>query len=231
MFGRPKEKTGKGPPIKSHPSSKGKTAPTHTVKEPAIDQEHLQKAATTLCRFVMNIESQLHRQEKLMSEAITAHNEDITGIKTCFDIAADCQKKTSELANQGLERHALHPCVLALETLIGLIDQMASQAGALMKNHKLDDATTPLAHSIIDAARMAKSKKQQLQLQTIQPVEMDDLDSNRHTIVKAVTTDDASKHKKIQKTIVAGLIYHGKVLRQAKVIVYSYCGEEAAEKK
>ena len=198
-------------------------------KETAIMWDHLKQAADTLCQYFANIDSRLLEQNRLLSDSITARNEDIMAIKTCFDIAADCQKQTSEFANRCLERHALYPAAFAMETLVDLIMQIKSRADTLIDDGHTDESFASVTHLIFDAAQIAKVQMEKLQIQSICPAEMDNLNSNQHLIVKVIPTDDENNHKKVQETLVPGLLYHEKVLRQAKVAVYRFSGNGAAE--
>lgn len=192
------------------------------IKQAKIDQQTVLKSAATICKFFGSINEQLVRQNKLLVKDLKARRQDQADLKACFKTTADCQKQTAELANQSLERHALHPAILTIDLLAGLIRQMAQDAGALMKDHQLTDSVTPLTHSIVDAARIAKSKLSQLEIQMIEPGELDDLDSNLHEIANAVATDDPDKNRKVSQTLTAGLSYRGKTLRMAKVQVYRF---------
>jgi len=101
-------------------------------------------------------------------------------------------------------------------------------ADALKNSQELDPQIVSLIESISSTAEIAESKKASLDIQSIQPAEMEELDKDMHNIVDTVNTDDESKHKKIHQTFSPALIYRGKVLREAKVSVYRF-SEKVAE--
>ena len=191
-------------------------------KEVTFNEETFMEAAGTIYRFFAMMNARLAQQDKKASKALKATDNYSATLEKCFDTVADCQKQTAEFANQALERHALHPSIVAVDLLCSTICQLAQQADALKNTQHLDSQTMSLVESVLSAAEIAESKKASLDIQSIQPAEMDKLDKDMHTIVNAVDTDDESNHKKIHQTLSTGLIYRGKILREAKVSVYRF---------
>ena len=197
-------------------------------KEVTIDKETVLDAVWEICRFFTAMNTRLARQDRNVSKALKAGADYATTLERCFDTVGDCQRQTADLANQAIERHALHPSILAVDLLVDTLCQLAQQAEALGNSQPRDPQVMSLLASILSAAEIAESKKASLDIQSIQPAEMDKPDKDMHKIVSAVDTDDQSKHKKIHQTLSVGLIYRGKVLREAKVSVYRF-SEKIAE--
>jgi len=205
-------------------------APDATLNDGGIDQSSIIKAVDVICKFFASMHTQLSRQNRLLSKVLKARDEDLAALENCFCTVADCQKQTAELANQFIERHALHPAILTVDLLANLISQIARQADALINNQDISPSLATLMPLISDAAKIADSKKAQLEIQAVSPVDGDDLDSSLHEIVQAIATDDESKNKKTHDTITAGVVYRGKILRPAKISVYRFSGKVAADK-
>ena len=191
-------------------------------KEVTVNKETVMEAAEAVYRFFATMNTQLARQDKKVSKALKAREDHSATLEKCFDTVADCQRKTAEFVNRTLERHALYPSILAVDLLASTICQLAQQANALNNSQQLDPQIISLVESVLSAAEIAESKKASLDIQSIQPAELDETDKDMHRIVDAVDTDDESKHKKIYQTLSNGLIYRGKILREAKVSVYRF---------
>jgi molecular chaperone GrpE (heat shock protein) len=194
------------------------------------DKKSVLKKVGQIYQFFVEMDMRLIRQDKRLSETIKASQKDLADLQTCFQVAADCQKKTAELVNQNLERYALHPAVLAVDILADIICSIAKQIESLAGSEE-NPQFTKFIETVLDAARIAELKKDQLGLREIRPKELETLDKDLHEVVKAVATDDMSKHKKTHETVTAGLIYHDKILRQAKVSVYRFSGKVTADSK
>lgn len=121
-----------------------------------------------------------------------------------------------------MEHYALHPAIETIAVLTDLIEDLFQQVAALVENQEPCLLLQPVIDSIANAARIAQAKLEYLDIEKIEPEQFDELDSDKHDVKQAVPIDDSSKHKKIERTLVPGLIYRGKVLRQAKVSVYRY---------
>ena len=139
-----------------------------------------------------------------------------------WQIAADCQKQTAAFANNQFEKNALYPAIETVDSLTRLIDQIHNQTTNMSEAQIQCPLFKDITSSIAQAAQVAQAKRQYLDIESIEPDELDDFDPNKHEIIQVVVTNDNSKHKKIKQTLVPGLIYRGKVLRPAKVSVYRY---------
>jgi len=139
-----------------------------------------------------------------------------------WQIMADCQKQTAAFANNQFEKNALHPAIETVDSLTLLIEQIHDQTTNLSEAQIQCPLFKAILSSIAQAAQVAQAKRQYLDIEHIKSEELDDFDPNKHEIIQAVVTNDNSKHKKIERTLVPGLIYRSKVLRQAKVSIYRY---------
>jgi len=137
-------------------------------------------------------------------------------------IVADCQKQTAELANNALERHALNPAIETVFVLTGLFHEIHQQTVTLRENQSCCPMFRPILDSIAEAVNLAEAKCQSLDIEKIAPADSEDFDPQRHEIGQTAISKDSDMHRKIERTLVPGLIYRGKVLRQAKVSVYRY---------
>jgi hypothetical protein len=205
-------------------------APDAILNDGGIRQSSVAEVTNVIYKFFASMHTQLSRQNRLLSKTLKTSEIHFAELKNYFNIAATCQKQTAELANQSIERHALHPAILTVDLLADLISQIARQADTLINNQDISPSLAPLMPLISDAAKIADSKKAQLEIQTVSPVDGDNLDSSLHEIVKAITTDDEGKNKKVHDTIAAGIVYRGKILRPAKISVYRFSGKVAADK-
>ena len=137
-------------------------------------------------------------------------------------IVAECQKEAATFANHVLERHALYPAVETVDFLTGVIRQLSEQAAALAAAQTHCPLFQPLLDAIAAAAQAAQAKCEYLDLEAICPPPLEDLDPEKHEIRQAVPTDDAGQHRRVERTLLPGLIYRGTVLRRAKVSVYRH---------
>jgi hypothetical protein len=164
----------------------------------------------------------------LLAQAYTNHT---SRLESFVQIVAACQKQTAEFANHVLERHALHPAVETVDVLATLIGQLNEQANALVEAGTHCPMFEPLLDAIAEAAKMAQAKREYLDMQSLCPAPLDELNVDNHEIRQAVCTDDPDKHKRVERTLVPGLIYRGTVLRRAKVSVHRHVENEQPNRK
>jgi len=156
-------------------------------------------------------------------QKIAGDNQELTKrLQDYLKIVAECQKETAKLANNTVERYALHPAIEALDLMTFQIVELRREANSLAGAGAHCPLVESLFDSITNIAKLAQTKREHLDMQAICPQHLDELDPEKHDIRQVVETDDAGKHRKIEKTITPGLIYHGKVLRQARVSVYRH---------
>lgn len=143
-------------------------------------------------------------------------------LENSMTLVADCQRKTADLINQKIERHALYPAVKSVNALASVIFELSAEADRLVQLYPENPAMPTLHHLLSDAERLAHDKQASLDIFVICPTDGDFLDSKRHEIVKAVVTDNAEQHGLIESTVTAGFVYRDEVLRPAKVCIYRF---------
>ena len=146
----------------------------------------------------------------------------ISKLEEYLKLVATCQKETAGLANNQLERYLLYPAIEAVAELAEQIQQLLEQITSLPETERFCPFVRPIINQVRQAAQIADNERNRLDINTIEPKELDDLDVDKHDVKQAVPTSDSTKHRKIERTLVPGLIYRGKVLRQAKVSVYRH---------
>lgn len=163
-------------------------------------------------------DQQIARIKALLAEALNRPPES----EPYLQIVAECQKEAATFANHTVERHALYPAIETVDFLAGLIRQLHEQATSLAAGQTHCPLFQPVLDSIVEATKMAQAKCEYLDLETISPQPLDDLDPGKHEIGQAVPTHDAGQHRHVERTLIPGLIYRGTVLRRAKVSVYRH---------
>ena len=136
----------------------------------------------------------LSERLRLLAQAYTSRTE---RLESYVHIVAACQKQTTEFANHVIERHALHPAVETVDFLTGLIGQLNEQATCLVEAGTHCPEFEPLFHSIAEAAKMAQAKREYLDMESICPGPLEDLDLEKDEIRQVVATDDPDKHKRV----------------------------------
>ena len=174
------------------------------------------------CTFFESIKNRFEQLEDGILASVDEQKQRTDSLEKYFQIVADCQKQTAAFANNQYEMHALHPAIESIDTLSRLIQQIYQQTTNLSEAQNQCPLFGTIINSISQASQIAKAKCQFLDIEPIEPEEFGDFEPDKHEIKDAVNTDDNSKHKKIKKTLVPGLIYRGIVLRQAKVSVYRF---------
>lgn len=175
--------------------------------------------------------SQVRRLDTRVRRLTRAYLNQTNRLESYLQIVTACQKQTAEFANHVIERHALHPAVEAVDLLTGLIGQLNDQANDLLDAAAHCPMCAPLFGSIAEATRMAHAKREHLDMRSICPAPLDELDIDKHEIRQAVCTEDPDKHRRVERTLIAGLIYRGAVLRRAKVSVYRHIPQEPQNRK
>ncbi len=162
----------------------------------------------------------LDRQTAQIKTLLAGMSDRPQDAESCLRIVAECQKEAAAFGNRVLERHALHPAVETVDFLTSLIRQLHEQAAALAAGQTHCPLFQPLLDAVAEAAKMAQAKCEYLDLEAISPAPLDDLDPAKHEVRQAIPTDDPDQHRKIERTLIPGLIYRRTVLRQAHVAVF-----------
>jgi len=166
--------------------------------------------------------SQVRRLDTRLRRLTRAYLNQTNRLESYLQVVTACQKQTAEFANHVIDRHALHPAVETVDLLTGLIGQLNAQANGLVDAGAHCPMFEPLFGSIAEAARMAHAKCEHLDMRSICPAPLDDLDTDEHEIRQVIPTDDPNKHKRVERTLISGLIYRCAVLRRAKVSIYRH---------
>ena len=164
-----------------------------------------EKILIRFCDCLHTLESSVNLQQK-----------DLT---RCVNIVRQCQQQTAELINHDLERHALNP---AIETVVVLADEIirADIGKKLTQKFEPDIALDLLHERLQSSAEIAKDKLAYLDIQKINPAPNDTVEPDKHNVCAAIETDNKNRHGKISSVLSEGIIYRGKVLKQAKVSAY-----------
>jgi molecular chaperone GrpE (heat shock protein) len=163
------------------------------------------------------------KELSLQLQKIAQDNQGLVGkLEGYLKIMAECQKETANLANKILERYALHPAIEAIDLMTSQIVELRREANSLAGADAHCPLVKSLFNSITNITKLAQAKREYLGMQAICPENLDELEPERHDVRQIIETDEAGKHRKIENTLTPGLIYHGKVLRQAKVSVYRH---------
>lgn len=152
-------------------------------------------------------------------------------LEAYLKIVAECQKEMARYANSLFERHALHPAIATVDLLTSLIQQLYEQATSVVENQTHCPLFNPLLESIAATAKVAQAKREYLDIEAICPNQFDEFYPDKHDVRQAVQTEDAGKHKKIERTLIPGLIYRGIVLRHAQVSIYRHVEKPITESK
>ncbi len=170
--------------------------------------------------------SQVRRLDIRLRRLTRAYLNQTNRLESYLQVVTACQKQTAEFANHVLERHALYPAVETVDFLTGLIGQLNEQAASLVADHACCRVFRSLLEAIAEATRMAQTKREYLDMETICPGPLEDLDPEKDEVRQVVPTEDAGKHKRVERTVIPGLIYRGTVLRRAKVSIYRHVEKE-----
>jgi len=187
-----------------------------------FDQSYISSSLDNVHKTCALIKDRLEQFNDSFLHLLKEQQNQSGNLERYWQIVADCQKQTAAFANNQFEKNALHPAIETVDSLTLLIEQIHDQTTKLSEAQIQCPLFKAILSSIVQAAQVAHAKRQYLDIESIEPDELDDFDPNKHEIMQAVVTDDNSQHKKIKETLVPGLIYRGKVLRQAKVSIYRY---------
>jgi molecular chaperone GrpE (heat shock protein) len=164
----------------------------------------------------------LRRQHDRFGELTAVVQRQTTGFEQCLNTVRNCQEQTAKILNNEVDRHALTPAIESvvllaneIECLHGLATQMIGEGRACAKVQKLID---DLAVSV----QIAQDRLRYLDIEKIAPSLNDSFDPKLHTVCSYSDTDDPSRSGCVSEVITAGIIYRGKVLRQARVSVFRH---------
>jgi molecular chaperone GrpE (heat shock protein) len=174
------------------------------------------------CRFVKSMTKRFEDAQNRVLSLARCSEKQHEQLEQYFLIVSECQKQTAAFANNQLEKHRLYPAVEAVDYLNRIIGQIYSQTKGLSQTQIQCPLFTDLINSITQARQISIQKCQSLDIEPIVPEQGRDFDPQRHEIKNAVKTNDTKMDRKICKVLKPGLLYCGRVLRQANVTVYRY---------
>ncbi len=209
-------------PSSAEPNRKSSLQPNRDPGKSFLKRLNIFSLLEHIRRICNSHKKDLRTLNKRISRLLEAHEKNERELQSHLAIVADCQKETARCANHELERHALYPAVEAVFMLTCLFQELGKQWDELITSQEHCPLMGSLVNSIAEAAKLANDKCEYLGIQAICPRELDDFDPKQHDIKQVGPTDDSAKHKKIERTLVPGLTYRGKVLQPAKVSVYRY---------
>ncbi|MGD0572457.1 MAG: nucleotide exchange factor GrpE [Sedimentisphaerales bacterium] len=164
----------------------------------------------------------LRRQHEQFGELTASVQRQTIGFEQCLNTVKNCQEQTAKILNQEFDRHALNPAIESvvllaneLERLHGLAAQLIGDGLACAKVQKLID-------DLAVSGQIAQDRLRYLDIEKIAPSLNDCFDPKLHTVCSYSDTDDSSRSGCISEMITAGIIYRGKVLRQARVSVFRH---------
>ena len=184
------------------------------IHEPDTEQDRIEALAVKLSEKLAAIEARLDT----LADQHTTH---VSELKSCLEVTAECQQRTSAIANSHLERHALEPAIKAVDAVTTLIKQIARH-DVSTSDRSCCTCHESLQQQLCQAAAVAQEKCDSLEIESICPASGDEFDSHRHTISNVVVTADPQMHRKVHDTLMAGLCYRGKILKPATVSVYRF---------
>lgn len=183
-------------------------------------------------RRVSNSNKKMLKQlNKRISRLLASQDGESRRLQRCLEIAAQCQKQTAEYANLTIERHALHPAIETVFLLNNELQELARQTAQAAAGQSQCQIASSLVNSVTEVAKIANEKCACLGIRTICPAPMDEFDASECDISQATPTVDRAKHKKVNRTLCAGLSYRGKVLQRARVSLFKYSETHQTNRK
>ena len=140
----------------------------------------------------------------------------------CVKITNECQRNTEKFVNQELQRYVLYPAIEVVALLANHIEQLGQEFHRITAKHQLCELFGPLQNMITQSIIAAQQQMEHLDLHWITPGEFEKLSAQHHDIKQVIDVEDKTLHGNIKRTLIAGLLYRGTVLRRAQVAVYRY---------
>jgi len=135
-------------------------------------------------------------------------------------ILAACQRDTASVVNRELQQQALYPAVEAVAALAAELLYLQDSAKQLVNAEGGADSIEKLRQQIVIGGVVATERLAHIDARMIAPRPREQLDPREHVLRGSVETGDADLHGKISQCVTTGLVYRGKVLCQARVIVF-----------
>jgi len=139
-----------------------------------------------------------------------------------FILLAACQQDTAKALNREIEQHALHPAIKAVGALAEELSRLEVCAIRLLGDGTDGGQAGELRNEIEISCGVAREKLAALDVQMITPAEGAELDAKHYEVCGSIQTADQDRHGRIGKLVTPGITYRGKVLRQARVLVFRF---------
>jgi molecular chaperone GrpE (heat shock protein) len=186
----------------------------------SLSSQDTQLPFNVFSRVYKLIHRLLRRQHDRFGELTEVVQQQTTGFEQCLNTVRNCQEQTAKILNHELDRHALNPAIESvvllaneLERLHGLATQMIGEGRVCAKVQKLID-------DLVVSGQIAQDRLRHLDIEKIAPSLNDNFDPKLHTVCSYSDTNDPLRSGCVSEIITAGIIYRGKVLRQARVSVF-----------
>lgn len=170
-------------------------------------------------KYFKTVQREVRKEIKQLSNTVEKQGRCLT---QCVNALRNFQLQIGKVLNHELERHALNPAIKTAVVLHDEIINLKTIAEKAKQEAKDCPIIQPLLNSLQISACIAEDKLAYLDIEKITASEGDDLDPQKHHCCNSIKTNDGKLHGKVSKLMAPGLIYRGKVLRQAKVSVFCY---------
>lgn len=162
---------------------------------------------------IQALEERFDRLRAMVEEQYRRHEEYLS-------IVAACQRDTAAVLNHELDRHALHPAIEAVVALVEELSHLRDCASRLPEPSCDENGVGKFRAEIEISCTIAKEKLANLDVQMITPTPGEGLDPKLHAVCGYNGTTDEDLRGRISQVVTPGIIYRGKVLRQARVLVF-----------
>jgi len=177
-------------------------------------------------KYFKTVLKEIRRQQQYLSDNIA---QQWCQLQEHVKLIENSRQETAKILNHEIERHALNP---AIETVVQLYDEIISLKNLAERlKHEANDCPSIVLflRDLQIAADIAEDKLAYLGIERLTPAEGDDLDPRKHLVCHPVDTDKKELHGKVSQLLSPGLIYRGKVLRQARVSVFRHSNDKNIE--
>lgn len=179
----------------------------------------LRQYLVRVVKFFRTMLEDLGKKIQRLNETVDRHER---GFQQCVNIVKNCQEQTARILNYEFERHALEP---AVETVAALADELLRLdhvARKLLQGNESNVELKTLANELQISGSIAEDKLSYLDIERIRPSRTEVIDPEKHSICDYADTENKALHGRISKLITPGILYRGKMLRQARVSIFRF---------
>jgi len=174
---------------------------------------HVYSQLGRLARHVQALEERLDGFGQIVEQLHRRSHKHMT-------LLAACQRDTAAVLNHELDRHALHPAIEAIVALAEELSHLKDCARQLLDGCAGREEVGKLRAEMDLSCTVARERLANLDIERIAPAEQEKLDARVHMVCGHVATADEDLHGRIHKLVTPGIAYRGKILRQARVLVF-----------